>query len=419
VKVIVIFVATVLVNLGAMFCYTSLASAWPSIHPRGVTVYKPEQCASGYLLEFYRRRIPMLMDMNGNVVHTWKNVRGIGRMQLLPNGNLVVINRGTADDRSDLLPPGEDEPELVIVGEEASILEVDWDGNKVWEYKPPSRPHHDFKRLENGNTIMIHAEQVPEEYKAAIDDPKRHAAPIKADCILEVNMKGETVWEWHEYEHLDINHYSKTDGLADWTHTNTVQVLPPNHWYDEGDGRFKPGNVLISVRNQNTIYIIDRGSKEIVWSYTGNYKGGLAHQHEPHMIEPDLPGAGNILIFDNGIGCRSIAHEGRTYILEINPATKKIVWKYEKGHRFYSATAGVQQRLMNGNTLITSSCGGRVFEVTPRGQTVWEWTPVFSPMRPNRYSYDFCPQLKQMGKPKETPVDLSKAMPGIVGEASR
>jgi len=48
---------------------------------------------------------------------------------------------------------------------------------------------------------------------------------------------------------------SKTDGLADWTHTNTVQELPPNHWYDEGDGRFKPGNVLISVRNQNTIYI--------------------------------------------------------------------------------------------------------------------------------------------------------------------
>ncbi len=418
-KVIVIFVAMVLVNLGAMFCYASLASAWPSIHPRGVTVYKPEQCASGYLLEFYRRRIPMLMDMNGNVVHTWKNVRGIGRMQLLPNGNLVVINRGAADDRSDLLPPGEDEPELVIVGEEASMLEVDWDGNKVWEYKPPSRPHHDFKRLENGNTIMIYAEQVPEEYKAVIDDPNRRAAPIKADCILEVDMKGETVWEWHEYEHLDINHYSKTDGLADWTHTNTVQVLPPNHWYDEGDERFRPGNVLISVRNQNTIYIIDRESKEIVWSYTGNYKGGLAHQHEPHMIEPGLPGAGNILIFDNGIGCRSIAHEGRTYILEINPATRKTVWKYEKGHRFYSATAGVQQRLINGNTLITSSCGGRVFEVTPRGQIVWEWAPVFSPMRPNRYPYDFCPQLKQLGKSRETPVDLSKAMPEIVGEASR
>ena len=128
-KVAILFVATILINLVIMFCYTSLASAWPSVHPSGVTVYKPKQCAGGYLLEFYRRRIPMLMDMNGNVVHTWKNVRGIGRMQLLPNGNLVVINRGAADDRSDLLPPGEDEPELVIIGEEASMLEVDWNAH--------------------------------------------------------------------------------------------------------------------------------------------------------------------------------------------------------------------------------------------------------------------------------------------------
>ena len=164
-KLVLIFAAAVLVNLGTMLYFALLASAWPSVHPRGVTVYKPEQCAGGYLLEFYRRRIPMLMDMNGNVVHTWKNVRGIGRMQLLPNGNLVVINRGVADDRSDLLPPGEDEPELVIVGEEASMLEVDWDGNKVWESKPPSRPHHDFKRLENGNTIMIQRNRFPKNIK--------------------------------------------------------------------------------------------------------------------------------------------------------------------------------------------------------------------------------------------------------------
>jgi hypothetical protein len=116
------------------------------------------------------------------------------------------------------------------------------------------------------------------------------------------------------------------------------------------------------------------------------------------MIEPGLPGAGNILIFDNGIGCRSIAHEGCSYILEINPVTKEIVWLYEKSHRFFSANSGVQQRLSNGNTLITSSCGGRVFEVTPSCQIVWEWVPVFSPLRPRRYSYDFCPQLRQLCK---------------------
>ena len=387
------------------------------IAPSGITIFKPDLCDSGYLLEFYRRRTPILMDMNGHIVHLWKNVRGIGRMQLLSNGNLVVTNFGPADETRRVLPPGEEDSDLAVVGEEDTILEVDWDGNKVWEYKPPSAPHHDFKRLENGNTMMIHSEWVPEEIKAKIEDPERRAAPVKADCILEVNRNGETVWEWHEYEYLDINQYSKTDGLRDWTHTNTVQVLPSNHWYDEGNERFKPGNVLISVRNQDTIYTIDRESKEIVWQYTGDYKGGLAHQHEPHMIEPGLPGAGNIIIFDNGIGCRSIAHEGCSYILEIDPVTEEIVWKYEHGHAFYSATAGVQQRLKNGNTLITSSCGGRVFEITVEGQIVWEWVPVYKPMRPNRYAYDFCPQLQSL-EPKELPIDLSERMPKVVGSAS-
>ena len=367
--------------------------AWPTVYPKGVTVYKPEKCSEGYLLEFYERRTPILMDMKGSVVHTWENARGIGRMRLLPNGNLLLI--AELNRSADALPPGQDEPKLVQQGKRTNLLEVDWNGKKVWEYTPPGRPHHDIQRLPNGNTLMIYAESVPEEYKAKANDPKRQKANMISDVILEVNQKGETVWEWHEYEHLDINLFSSTDGMPDWTHTNTVQSLPPNKWYDAGDKRFKPGNVLISVRNQNTIYIIDRETKKIAWSYTGDYKGGLAHQHEPHMIEPELPGAGNILIFDNGYCARSAAHDGRTFILEIDPVTKKIVWKYENGHDFFSATAGVQQRLPNGNTLITASCEHRVFEVTSSGEVVWEWVPDgYPPMRPNRYPPDYCPQLK-------------------------
>jgi hypothetical protein len=32
-----------------------------------------------------------------------------------------------------------------------------------------------------------------------------------------------------------------------------------------------------------------------------------------------------------------------------------------------------QERLANGNTLITESEGGRLFEVTPEGEIVWEY----------------------------------------------
>ncbi len=390
--------------LSTLVCARLLA--WPTVYPTGVTLYKPDKCSGGYLLEFHHRRIPMLMDMNGKVVHAWPKARGIGRMRLLPNGNLVYISLGASEAPD--LPPGQDEPRLVEQKQRSSLVEVDWEGNKVWEFTPPGRPHHDFQRLTNGNTLMIYAEPVPAERRPKAALPERRNIDMTSDVILEVNPKGETVWEWHECDHLDIDVYSSRDGLRDWTHTNTVQALPPNKWYDSGDERFKPGNVLISVRNHDAILIIDKETKEIVWRYSGDYKGGLAHQHEPHMIEPGLPGEGNIIIFDNGYASRSVAHDGRTFILEINPVTKKIAWKYEKGHDFYSATAGVQQRLPNGNTMITSSCERRVFEVTPEGEVVWEWVPDgYNPMRPNRYPYDYCPQLKAMGVPAETPVVLS------------
>ena len=71
-------------------------------------------------------------------------------MQLLPNGNLVVTNFGPADETRRVLPPGEGDSDLAVLGEEGTILEVDWDGNKVWEwvpvYKPmrPNRYAYDF-----------------------------------------------------------------------------------------------------------------------------------------------------------------------------------------------------------------------------------------------------------------------------------
>ena len=45
----------------------------------------------------------------------------------------------------------------------------------------------------------------------------------------------------------------------------------------------------------------------------------------------------------------------------------------ENGEDFFSRTRGSIQRLPNGNTLITESDRGYVFEVTPEGETVWRF----------------------------------------------
>ncbi|MEJ2084328.1 MAG: hypothetical protein P8Y44_01445, partial [Acidobacteriota bacterium] len=59
----------------------------------------------------------------------------------------------------------------------------------------------------------------------------------------------------------------------------------------------------------------------------------------------------------------------------------------------YSPTGGVEHPLPNGNVLISSSRGGRAFEVDRGGRIVWQWIPPYDPNRPRRYPFDHCPQL--------------------------
>ncbi|MCD6118096.1 aryl-sulfate sulfotransferase [bacterium] len=372
----------------------------------GISIYKPDQCWNGYTLVPYEDGMILIIDMNGKVVHKWNF--GTERATLLPNGNILIIG----------------DP---VTGELYKTTEYDWDGKRVWECEVPGGPyfgdtyptigmiHHDLQRLENGNTIFLYHDEVPMEYKKLLKDPHKITRKIIGDCVLEVNKEGEAVWEWHLHKHLDLNVSpiirEEKGKVLDWTHTNTVRVLPQNHWYDSGHAEFKPGNVIICPRHLDVIYIIDRETKEIVWSYEGEYMGGLAHPHEPYMIKKGLPGAGNILIFDNGTGpktreCNGTAlRDEMTIILEINPVTKSPVWLYQNTKEFFSKIQGTQQRLANGNTFICESTKGRIFEVKRDGEIVWEYVmPPFPGSdaehgfgtRPHRYSYDYCPQLKAL-----------------------
>ena len=112
--------------------------------------------------------------------------------------------------------------------------------------------------------------------------------------------------------------------------------------------------------------VIDPKTKEVVWTLQGPWKG----QHDPDM----LPN-GNLLIFDNN-GRKVVG--GKSSILEYNPTQEEVVWLYTgQEHRFDSNIRGVQQKLSNGNVLITESQGGRLLEVTPEKELVWEWASPY------------------------------------------
>ncbi len=377
-----------------------------TVYPVGTTLYKPDRCWNGYTL-LWQGRMPKLIDMNGRTIHEWVCDAGgidyaVSRARLLQDGNLLV-QRGGMMDR------------------DGAIQEYDWDGRMVWDYTHTYNPrdeflglHHDVFRKDDGNTLMICRVPVPESYMSRVRDAEFKTMTLYVDAILEVNRAREIVWDWYAYQHLDLNTERVfadpawwagpyNNAPCDWTHFNTVQALPANRWFDGGDVRFQPGNVMVSPRTMDRVFIIDRETKDVVWSYRGDYRGGVSGQHEPHMIEMGLPGAGNILMFDNGASpFRDLAHCGRSYALEIDPTTKEVVWVYDNGEQFHANFTSSTQRLGNGNTLICESAGKRVFEVTAACEIVWEY--VEGSPRSYRYPYDYCPQTAALGRPREVSV---------------
>lgn len=319
-----------------------------------ITVYDPEKTWDGYTLDLYRQRTPILFDMNGRIVHAWPDARVKSRVRLLPDGSILALGRGR------------------------KVVEYDWHGNLTWSCRVDDAIlHHDVVRLGNGNTLLVVR-------------PRDSAW----DALREVDRERRVVWEWRAEEHL--GGFATTDE-GDVTHVNSVEELPPNPWFDAGDIRFRPGNLLVSARNLNLAFVVDRASGEVVWTFGER----LDLQHEALMIPPAFAGHGNVLILSNGY--RGTYGYRRSRVLEVRPTSNEILWEYA-ADGFFTPTGGVEQPLPNGNVLVTSTRGGRTFEVTRGGEIVWQWTPPFDPVRSRRYARDHCPQLAALGRPRSAPV---------------
>jgi outer membrane protein assembly factor BamB len=235
------------------------------------------------------------------------------------------------------------------------IAERDWEGRVVWEYKDGTL-HHDFSRMDNGNTLVLGWEQVPRDMVPAIQGGMlgtEFEGGMGSDYLREVDPDGNALWEWHAYEALDVhqNIICPFENRTVWTHTNACTVLPD-------------GNILTSFRKRNTIAIIDRRTGKFVWKYRDIE---LGHQHDPTMLEN-----GNILVFANGM---HIPRNPRSQVLEIDPRRNEVVWQYgtRPGWEFFSSFISGAQRLSNGNTLICEGTTGHLFEVTVDGEIVWEY----------------------------------------------
>ena len=296
-----------------------------------------------------------LIDVDGEVVHTW-------RMPYPPGHYGYLTERGTLFYNGKVM----DESNRFISQQPwkgGALLEADWNGRVLWEVRHPDH-HHDGIRLRNGNVLLLCLFRLPQEIavkvQGGIPGTERNGE-MYADYLLEMTTDGRVVWEWRSWEHLDPEVDVITavqERREEWTHGNGVAEL-------------SNGDIVVSFRTISTVIVIDRKSGRIIWKLGAP---PLCGQHAP----TPLPN-GNLLLFDNGP--HRLDHPMPfSRVIEIELATKQIVWKYQEKREsdFFSPRISNAQRLPNSNTLICEGDFGRLFEITTDGELVWEFVnPYF------------------------------------------
>ena len=429
--------------------------------PTELIQYDPAKAFNGYtLFSPFRGKNTYLIDMEGRVVHMWPYPEGFSvpdseaiekHARLLEDGNLL---RGTVDKAGKGNQSG------------AIYQLINWEGEVIWQHDEEREgytPHHDFRmiwnpKLEQKTLMYVSTRAITHENAIALGvDPDLYDDyTSRPDGLVEVDMDGNVIWEWNVSDHIvqDINPDLPTYGViadnpgkmdpnfadgvsGDWIHVNAFdhnkmldqivisnsansEVMIIDHGAtfiagdpeksialaagDDGDFIYRWGNPCAhdagdcpSITNEGQSSI--NGHQQLFFTHDVQW----IREKEVTPMKGELPGAGNLLIFDNGN-----RRLGNTFssVLEVNPykgtmqegeyvsqmdggynappkrgpnvghnISTQIVWNYSGAlpNSFFSGYISGAQRMPNGNTVINSGAHGHFFEVAPDKEVVWEY----------------------------------------------
>lgn len=204
---------------------------------------------------------------------------------------------------------------------------------------------------------------------------------VDFDTILEYDFKGTLLNKFSMYNNLEQfqQHHKKLEldipplpffkerakrhnaspwsGFYDYYRLNSMQIIPKNKHKDR---KFQEGNWLLSCRHGSLIFILDKDTKQIVYSLNQHsIKSQIQGQHGVQVLKN-----GNLLIFDNG------RYRGESRILEINPITLEIIFEYK--NNIFSESQGYIQKINNTTYLITESEKGRII-LLENNQITWDY----------------------------------------------
>jgi hypothetical protein len=192
-----------------------------------------------------------------------------------------------------------------------------------------------------------------------IDDPGPGTVYVAGDLVLEVTPGGEIVWQWDAFDHLDVDrrppgfeeiiiHPQTLQPAQDWTHANAVVYEPDTD------------SVLLSIRHQDWLVRIDRGTGDVVWRFGDEGDFSLEAGSWPyHQHSPQWQDDGSLLLYDNGLFNPDVPDPMETsravrYTVDTTAMTVAQVWE-DEAEDFMAPIAGDADRLPDGTILVTDS----------------------------------------------------------------
>jgi hypothetical protein len=306
-----------------------------------------------------------IIDMDGRKLHSWN----IDWFRIWPDAKHLAENQvpkskpGTHINGVIVLENGD----LIFNFERCGLVRLDRDSNVVWRL--PYRTHHSLHMNDDGN-LWVCGQKTQTESNSRF--PHR-VPPFEEYTLLEVTQAGKILEEWSVAELLDENGLGgllylgslkneSTKVSGDLLHLNDVEPFPINMEKDF----FEQGDIMVSLRNINTVFVFNRQSRKIKFICTGWF----VRQHDPDFIDGN-----RFSVFENNTLSPEVEQnrQSRIVIVSARTQTSSVFFEGSPSAPFYTSILGKHQWLPNGNLLITEGRQGRAFEINPRGKIVWEY----------------------------------------------
>lgn len=232
-----------------------------------------------------------------------------------------------------------------------AITRIDACGQPLWTHN--DRFHHSINRDGEGRLVTLMDDDIyrlDEETGETLDSVSIRKEMLEGDnedqmAMLKIRTRTP--------ENAD----EKITYLGDPFHPNDAEPLRA----DMADAfpMFEAGDVLLSMRELNMITVVDPKTGRMKWWHYGPW----FKQHDPDF-QPD----GTITVFDNATGSDA------SRILSIRPGENQVQTLFTGSDElpFYTWRRGKHQILPDGNILLTEAEGGRIMEVSPDGDLLWE-----------------------------------------------